>query len=137
MTDIPESAGLNRIGRRLIALEDDSRALRADMDMLIRIVVRLDNAMNPLREDVRALWASQRGLRRRIEAVEDRARQEQFGEPCSRVFRAFRHCHGRSLSSACRQGGFGFAAYSARISGNPACCSSLRTRASRSLMRTP
>jgi len=74
MTDIPESAGLNWIGRRLIALEDDSRALRADMDMLIRIVVRLDNAVNALREDVRALWSSPRDLRQRIEAVEDRAR---------------------------------------------------------------
>ena len=74
MTDIAESVGLNWIGRRLIALEDDSRALRADMDMLIRIVVRLDNAVNALREDVRALWSSPRDLRQRIEAVEDRAR---------------------------------------------------------------
>jgi len=54
--------------------EDDSRALRADMDMLIRMVVRLDNTVNTLREDVRALWASQCDLRQRIEAVEDRAR---------------------------------------------------------------
>jgi hypothetical protein len=70
MSDIPENIDLNWIGRRLVALQDDIRALRSDMDMLIRIVVRLDNTVNALR----ALWSSQRDLRQRIEAVEDRER---------------------------------------------------------------
>jgi hypothetical protein len=74
MSDIPENIDLNWIGRRLVALQDDIRALRSDMDMLIRIVVRLDNTVNALREDVRALWSSQRDLRQRIEAVEERER---------------------------------------------------------------
>ena len=74
MTDVPENIDLNWIGRRLVALQDDSCALRSDMDMLVRIVVRLDNTVNALREDVRALWSSQRDLRQRLEAVEDRER---------------------------------------------------------------
>lgn len=74
MTEVPENIDLNWIGRRLVALQDDSRALRSDMDMLVRIVVRLDNTVNALREDVRALWSSQRDLRQRLEAVEDRER---------------------------------------------------------------
>jgi hypothetical protein len=74
MTDVPENIDLNWIGRRLVALQDDSRALRSDMDMLIRMVARLDNTVNALREDVRALWSSQRDLRQRIEGVEDRER---------------------------------------------------------------
>ena len=74
MSDIPENIDLNWIGRHLVSLQDDSRALRSDMDMLIRIVVRLDNTVNALREDVRALWSSQRDLRQCIEAVEDRGR---------------------------------------------------------------
>ena len=44
------------------------------MDMLIRMTVRLDNTVNALREDVRALWSNQRDLRQRIEAVEGRDR---------------------------------------------------------------
>jgi hypothetical protein len=44
------------------------------MDMLVRIVVRLDNTVNALREDVRALWSSQRDLRQRLEGIEDRGR---------------------------------------------------------------
>jgi len=74
MADVPENIDLNWIGRGLVALQDDSRALRSDMDMLIRIVVRLDNTVNALREDVRTLWSSQRDLRQRLEAVEDRGR---------------------------------------------------------------
>jgi hypothetical protein len=74
MADIPENVDLNWIGRRLVALQDDFRAMRGDMDMLIRMTVRLDNTVNALREDVRALWSSQRDLRQRIEAVEGRDR---------------------------------------------------------------
>jgi hypothetical protein len=74
MGDIPENIDLNWIGRRPVALQDDSCALRSDMDMLIRVVVRLDKTANALREDVRALWSSQRDLRQRIERVEDRER---------------------------------------------------------------
>jgi len=79
MADIPENVDLDRVGRRLVALQDDNRAMRADframrgdMDMLVRMTIRLDNTVNALREDVRALWSSQRDLRERIEAVEGR-----------------------------------------------------------------
>lgn len=55
MSDVPETVDLNWIGRRLVALQDNSSGLRSDMDMLVRMVVRLDNSVNALREDVRAL----------------------------------------------------------------------------------
>jgi hypothetical protein len=50
------------------------------MDVLVKIVVRLDNTVNALREDVRALWSSQRDLRQRLEAVEGpRAMKQRSG----------------------------------------------------------
>ena len=35
MADVPDNVDLNWIARRLMALQDDTRTLRADMDMLI------------------------------------------------------------------------------------------------------
>jgi hypothetical protein len=56
----------------LTAVRGDVRALRPDMDMLIRIVTRLDHSVDALREDVRTLWMSHGDLCRRIEVVEGR-----------------------------------------------------------------
>ena len=55
MADIPDNVDLNWIARRLLALQDDARALRTDMDMLIRIVVRMDHTLDAVREDIRSL----------------------------------------------------------------------------------
>jgi hypothetical protein len=70
MADIPDNVDLNLIARRLQALHDDTRALRTDMDMLIRMVVRMDHTLDAVREDIRSLWGSQGDLRRRIETME-------------------------------------------------------------------
>jgi hypothetical protein len=58
MADIPDNVDLNWIARRLLALQDDTRALRADMDMLTRMVVRMDHTLDAVREDIRSLWGS-------------------------------------------------------------------------------
>jgi hypothetical protein len=71
MADIPDNVDLNWIARRLQALHEDMRALRTDMDMLTRLVVRIDHTLDAVREDIRSLWGSQGDLRRRIEAIED------------------------------------------------------------------
>jgi hypothetical protein len=42
------------------------------MDMLIRMVVRMDHTLDAVREDIRSLWSSQGDLRRRIETIEGR-----------------------------------------------------------------
>ncbi len=75
LSDIPENIDLNWLGRRVLALQDDSRAIRADMDMLIRLAIRMDHTLDAVREDIRALWTGQGELRRRIEAIEDRERR--------------------------------------------------------------
>ena len=72
MADIPDNVDLYWIARRLLALQDDTRALRTDMDMLIRMVVRMDHTLDAVREDIRSLWSSQGDLRRRIETIEGR-----------------------------------------------------------------
>jgi hypothetical protein len=72
MTEIPETVDLRWIARRLVALQDDVRSLRSDVDMLVRLTVRTDTTANALREDVKTLWLSQGDLRQRIEAVEGR-----------------------------------------------------------------
>jgi hypothetical protein len=72
MADIPDNVDLNWIARRLVALQDDTRALRTDMDMLTRMVVRMDHTLDAVREDIRSLWSSQGDLRRRIETIEGR-----------------------------------------------------------------
>jgi hypothetical protein len=50
----------------------EMRTLRNDMDMLIRIVTRLDTTVDALREDIRTLWLSQGDLRRRLEELESK-----------------------------------------------------------------
>jgi hypothetical protein len=72
MADIPDNVDLNWIARRLLALQDDTRALRTDMDMLTRMVVRMDHTLDAVREDIRSPWSSQGDLRRRIETIEGR-----------------------------------------------------------------
>ena len=74
MTDLPENITLEWIGRELIALRDDVRTMRRDMDILIRSVIRLDQTVDALRQDVRELWLGQGDLRRRIEVLEDARR---------------------------------------------------------------
>jgi hypothetical protein len=72
MADIPDNVDLNWIARRLLALQDDTRALRTDMDMLTPMVVRLDHTLGAMREDIRSLWGAQADLRRRVETMEGR-----------------------------------------------------------------
>ena len=60
MADIPDNVDLNWIARRLLALQDDTRALRSDMDMLTRMVVRMDHTLDAVREDIRSLWSIRR-----------------------------------------------------------------------------
>jgi prefoldin subunit 5 len=49
------------------------RSLRRDLDMLTRIVLRLDSTVDALREDIKSLWLAQSDLRHRIENLEERA----------------------------------------------------------------
>ena len=48
--------------------------MRADMDMLIRSVIRRDHTVDAMREDIKTLWLSQADLGRRIEALEEAGR---------------------------------------------------------------
>jgi hypothetical protein len=70
MSDLPDNVTLEWLGRQTTATRDDLRALRADMDMLIRLVTRVDHTLDAVREDIRSLWVQQGDLRRRIEALE-------------------------------------------------------------------
>jgi len=70
MTDLPESVSLEWLGRQFLAQRHDLRALRTDMDMLIRLVTRIGTTLDAVREDIRSLWATSSDLRRRIEAPE-------------------------------------------------------------------
>ena len=72
MPDVPDNVDLKWVAHRLLALQDDNRALRTDMDMLIRLVVRVDHTLDAVREDIRSLWSAQGDLRRRIVAMEGR-----------------------------------------------------------------
>jgi hypothetical protein len=55
MADIPDNVDVNWIARRLLALQDNTRALRTDVDMLIRMVVRMDHTLDAVREGIRSL----------------------------------------------------------------------------------
>jgi chromosome segregation ATPase len=83
MAELPENVDLQWLARHLVEfrretrdelalMRADIRALRTDMDMLTRIVLRLDSTVNALREDIKSLWLNQGDLRRRIEALEER-----------------------------------------------------------------
>jgi hypothetical protein len=72
MTEPPENVTLDWLGRQFTAQRDDLRALRTDMDMLIRLVTRVDHTLDAVREDIRSLWSQHGDLRRRIEALEGR-----------------------------------------------------------------
>lgn len=78
MTDLPETVTLEWIARHLVEFRDETRAelraLRRDVDMLTRIVLRLDSTVDALREDIKSLWLGQGDLRRRIEALEEARR---------------------------------------------------------------
>jgi hypothetical protein len=69
--DLPESVTLDWLGRMFLAFQRELRALRSDMDMLVRMVVRMDHSLDAMREDLRALWLNKGDLRRRIEALEE------------------------------------------------------------------
>jgi hypothetical protein len=70
MTELPENVTLDWLGRQFMAQRDDLRALRTDVDMLIRLVIRVDHTLDAVREDIRSLWSQDGDLRRRIEALE-------------------------------------------------------------------
>ena len=53
MTELPENVTLDWLGRQFLAHRDDMRALRTDMDMLIRLVTRVDHTLDAVREDIR------------------------------------------------------------------------------------
>jgi hypothetical protein len=72
MTQLPESVTLDWLGRQFIAQRGDLRALRADMDMLIRLVTRVDHTLDAVRENIRSLWPQNGDLRRRLESLEGR-----------------------------------------------------------------
>ncbi len=72
MTEPPENVTLDWLGRQFMAQRDDLRTVRTDMDMLIRLVTRIDHTLDAVREDIRSLWSQHGDLRRRIEALEGR-----------------------------------------------------------------
>ena len=76
MADMPDNVDLNWIARRLTALQDDPRALRTDMDMLIRIVVRVDHTLDAVRETFARSCCSQGDL----EAARRNDRRQGIGD---------------------------------------------------------
>ena len=63
---------LEFLGRQMEQVLAETRGMRQDMDMLIRLVTRVDHTVDAMREDIRTLWLSQGDLRRRIEALEEK-----------------------------------------------------------------
>jgi hypothetical protein len=64
MTELPENVTLDRLGRQFMAQRDDMRALRTDMDMLIRLVSQVDHTLDAVREDIRSpMLAGRRSAR--------------------------------------------------------------------------
>jgi hypothetical protein len=70
MTKLPENVTLDWLGRQFMAQRDDLRGLRTDIDMLIRLVTRVDHTLDAVREDIRSLWSENGDPRRRIESLE-------------------------------------------------------------------
>jgi hypothetical protein len=65
MTELPENVTLDWPGRQFMAQRDDLRGLRTDMDMLIRLVTRVDHTLDAVREDIRSLWSQNGDLANR------------------------------------------------------------------------
>ena len=72
MTELPENVTLDWLGRQFMAQRDDLCGLRTGMDMLIRLVTRVDHTLDAVREDIRSLWSQNGDLRRRLESLEGR-----------------------------------------------------------------
>jgi hypothetical protein len=70
MTELPENVTLDWLGRQFMAKRDDLRGLRTDIDMLIRLVTRVDHTLDAVREDIRSLWSQNGDPRSRIESME-------------------------------------------------------------------
>jgi hypothetical protein len=69
---VPTEPSLEFLGRQMEQVLTETRGMRQDMDMLIRLVTRVDHTVDAMREDIRTLWLSQGDLRRRIEALEEK-----------------------------------------------------------------
>lgn len=69
--EFPDNVTLEWLGRQMIAQRNDTRSLRTDMDMLIRLAVRMDSTLDAVRADIKTLWLSHGDLRRRIETLEE------------------------------------------------------------------
>jgi hypothetical protein len=67
-----EDVSLEFLSRQLDRVLTGMRAMQTDIDMLTRIVLRVDHTVDALREDIKSLWLSQGDLRRRLEALEQR-----------------------------------------------------------------
>jgi hypothetical protein len=66
-----EKVSLEFVSRQLDRVLGEMRVIQRDMEMLIRIVTRLDHTVDAVREDIRTLWLGQGDLRRRLEALEE------------------------------------------------------------------
>jgi hypothetical protein len=66
-----EDISLEFLSRQLDRVLTETRGMRTDIDMLTRIVLRVDHTIDALREDVKSLWLSHGDLRRRIEKLEE------------------------------------------------------------------
>jgi hypothetical protein len=62
-----EKVSLEFVSRQLDRVLGEMRVIQRDMEMLIRIVTRLDHTVDAVREDIRTLW-----LGRGQQAAEER-----------------------------------------------------------------
>jgi hypothetical protein len=53
MTDIPQNVDLSWIARHLVAVRDDIRSLRDDVDIMSAILRRVDNNQTAYRDELR------------------------------------------------------------------------------------
>jgi hypothetical protein len=53
MTDIPQNVDLSWIARHLVAVRDDIRSLRDDVDIMSAILRRVDNNQTSYRDELR------------------------------------------------------------------------------------
>jgi chromosome segregation ATPase len=61
-----------RVLAELGEMRAEMRAMRRDMEMLTRIVLRLDSTVDALRADIKTLWLNSGELRSRLERIEER-----------------------------------------------------------------